>query len=70
MKINTQYCIRKGVYRVEKNNFTMMYMNGEDVLLLGVTNWDKLSYEDIKDINEISNKLLKIIEREAKDEEV
>ena len=61
---NTDICIKKGAYRVEKNNFTILYEKEYDTFNFGVRNLNTLGIQDIRDLHNLTRRILKYIKSE------
>lgn len=56
---NTNVCIKEKLYRVEKNNFNILYDGNNDEFNLGIKNWDKMNLNDLKDLHNLTRRILR-----------
>jgi hypothetical protein len=59
MENNTSICVKKEYYRVEKNNFTILYDGLKDEFFLGIKNFDSLNLNDLKDLHNLTKRILR-----------
>lgn len=59
MKTNTDVCIKEKIYRVDKNKFTILYDGNNDEFNLGVKDWDKLNLRDLKDLHNLTTRIIR-----------
>ena len=59
----TQVCIKEKVYRVKKNNITLLYDGNIDTFNLGIIHTSSLTLNDLKDLNNLTRRLLKYIKK-------
>jgi hypothetical protein len=60
----TDICIKEGTYRIEKNNFIILYEKKIDSFFLSVKSWENLNVKDLKDLHNLTKRILKYVKNE------